>query len=372
MVVRKIRVLVVDDSVVIRRMLTEVLASDPEIEVVGFAANGRIGLQKIPQVNPDVVTLDIEMPELNGLETVSEIRKIWPKLPVIMFSTLTARGALATLDALSRGASDYVAKPANVGSVNAAQQRIREELIPKVKALAAAAMGIKPTRLVPTEPRRPLLGGGRTAVALAQGRRVELLAIGTSTGGPNALAALIGQLPANFPVPIVITQHMPPLFTRFLAERLTGLGGVRFGEGVNGAVLAPGTGWIAPGDWHMVLVRDGSVVRVRLNQDPPENSCRPAVDPLFRSAAEIYGAGTLAMVLTGMGQDGLRGCEHVRGVGGRIVVQDEASSVVWGMPGFVANAGLADAVLPLDRIAGELIQIINQSWRPQLGQPNSR
>lgn len=227
---RKIRVLIVDDAVVIRRLLTDCLAGDPDIEVVGAAANGRIALAKIPQVNPDLVTLDVEMPDLNGLETLVEIRKTWPKLPVIMFSTLTERGAAATLDALTAGANDYVTKPSNCGSVTIAMQRVRDDLVPKIKHLtgrvlaldappadlrkAAAATAAKPAPVVPLQ-RRPV-AGPRPNVP------IEVVTIGVSTGGPNALAELIPQLPGDLPVPIVIVQHMPPLFTRLLAERLDG------------------------------------------------------------------------------------------------------------------------------------------------------
>ncbi len=360
---RKIRVLVVDDAVVVRRMLTDVLAADPDIEVVGTAPNGRIGLQKISQVNPDLVTLDVEMPELDGLATVVEIRKTWPRLPVLMFSTLTERGAGTTLDALARGASDYVTKPANVGSVSIAQQRIRDEVIPKVKALAARVAGIAAPNLVSTIRPMPSLPRPGAAVDRAA-RRIDLLAIGASTGGPNALQTVLADLPEAFPVPIVVTQHMPPMFTRLLAERLTARCRIPFHEATDGAVLTPGAGWIAPGDWHLLLVRDGARVRIELTQDPPENSCRPAVDPMFRTAAAIYGAGTFGVVLTGMGQDGLRGAEQIRGAHGRILVQDEATSVVWGMPGFIASAGLADAVLPLDRIAGEITRTVAVGRRP--------
>src|SRR5690349_17453269 len=207
-----IRVLIVDDAVVIRRLVSDVLASEPGIEVVGTAANGRIALQKIPQCNPDLVTLDVEMPEMNGLETLKAIRRTYPTLPVIMFSTLTARGAAETLDALSRGASDYVTKPANVGSVATAQQRIREELIPKIKALCSRVLHPKPAaRPVPVVPIAPAVPG-------LLHPQLDVVAIGVSTGGPNALAQLIPALPEEFPVPIVIVQHMPPMFTKLLAE----------------------------------------------------------------------------------------------------------------------------------------------------------
>lgn len=357
----KIRVLIVDDAVVIRRLLTDCLAGDPEIEVVGAAANGRIALAKIPQVNPDLVTLDVEMPELNGLETLVELRKSHPKLPVIMFSTLTERGASATLDALAAGASDYVTKPSNTGSMNIALQRVRDELVPKIKQLTGRA---RLADSLPAPRTASLAAQPRTAPVVPLQRRVSpappsgpphVVAIGVSTGGPNALAELMPQLPGDLPVPIVIVQHMPPLFTRLLAERLDGRCPLRVREGAAGTELRPGEVYMAPGGHHMVIRRDGTRVLIALNDEPPENSCRPAVDVLFRSVVAVYGGHTLGVILTGMGQDGLRGCEYVRDVGGQVIAQDEATSVVWGMPGFVARAGLADRVLPLQAIAGEIV-----------------
>jgi two-component system, chemotaxis family, protein-glutamate methylesterase/glutaminase len=348
--VSRVRVLIVDDAVVIRRLVGDVLGADPEIEVVGVAANGRIALQKISQCNPDVVTMDVEMPDMDGIETVREIRKIWPKLPVIMFSTLTERGAGATLDALAAGASDYVTKPANVGSVTASLEAVRSSLVPRVKALAGRVS------LPPPPPRAVLPARPLAAPTLLEGARsdVGVLTIGVSTGGPNALAALLPTLPASLPVPVVIVQHMPPMFTRLLAERLNAQSALDIVEAQPGMPVVPGRVLIAPGDYHMTLERRGHGHVVALNQQPPENSCRPAVDVLFRSVVEQFGARTLGVILTGMGQDGLRGCELIRDAGGHVVVQDEASSVVWGMPGFVARAGLADRVLPLDQIASEI------------------
>ena len=347
----KIRVLIVDDSVVIRRMLSDLLASDPDIEVVGTAANGQIGVAKITQLNPDLVTLDIEMPVMDGLETLRAIRKTYRKLPVIMFSTLTEAGAAATLDALSLGASDYVAKPANVGSVGAALERIRVELIPKIKGLCRPAIAPRsagPRSGVGLEIKNSL---GTTGIA---NHRPEVLAIGVSTGGPNALATLMPGLVRNFPVPIVIVQHMPPMFTRLLAERLAVVSGLVAHEGVAGALLRPGEIWVAPGGFHMEVARTAEGVSLRTHEGPPENSCRPAVDVLFRSVAQTYGARSLAVVLTGMGQDGLRGCGNIREAGGQVLAQDEASSVVWGMPGAVSQAGLAHKVLPLSELAAEI------------------
>ena len=349
----KIRILVVDDAVVVRRMLTEVLAGDPMLEVVGTAPNGRIALSKITQVNPDLMVMDIEMPELDGLGTLAELRKTHSRLPVIMFSTLTERGATATLEALALGANDYVTKPANVGSVAEGMQRIRDQLIPKIKALCG-----RTTLPAPSGP--PVLARPRPTV-FAPGGRVDVLTIGVSTGGPNALAALLPTLPADLPVPVLIVQHMPPVFTKLLANRLDSQSAVRVKEGAAGDEVRPGQVYIAPGDYHMVVAREGTTVRLRLNQAPPENSCRPAADVLFRSVVDVYGGGTLAVVMTGMGQDGLRGCEPVREAGGQILAQDEATSVVWGMPGFVARAGLADGVLPLGELGAEVVRRVRRN-----------
>ena len=355
---QRVRVLIVDDSVVIRRVLREVLASDPEIEIAGVAANGQIALAMVEQVNPDLITLDIEMPVLDGLETLKQLRERYAALPVIMFSTLTQRGALATLDALALGARDYVTKPEG-NTVSTSIEKIRAELIPKVKALTGYRLSAeeRPKRAVTRmEPIR------RSLPAMSRAP-IDVVAIGTSTGGPNALARVIPSIPANFPVPVVVVQHMPPTFTRFLAQRLAATSQVPVEECSLGGPLDPGTVWIAPGDYHMVLHRKGARIELATHQGMPENSCRPSVDVLFRSVAEVYGDGALAIVMTGMGQDGLRGAEKIRETGGQVLVQDEESSVVWGMPGFVAQAGIADAVLPLDRIGPELVRRVLQSHR---------
>lgn len=366
----RVRVLIVDDSVVVRRLLSEVLGAEPWIEIVGAAPNGKIALQKITQVNPELVTLDVEMPEMDGLETLDAIRAQYPKLPVIMFSTLTERAATTTLEALSRGATDYATKPQSAGGIVGAAADVRAQLVTKIRALfpdrAAAATKVDTT---PSKAPAPLVAPRVSTVAMpavkTAPRRsgvepVQLLAIGGSTGGPNALAALFAKLPP-LSVPIIVTQHMPPLFTRLLAERLTAHSPHKVVEAAGDEVLEPGKVYIAPGDYHLVLERRGTVVRTLLNQEPPENSCRPAVDPMFRSAVKAFGGGVLGVVLTGMGQDGLRGCEYIRDAGGQVVVQDEATSVVWGMPGFVARAGLADVILPLDAIPAELARRVTRT-----------
>ena len=339
----KIRVLIVDDAVVVRSRVSKILSTVPEIEVAGIAANGRIALAKIPQVNPDVIILDIEMPDMNGLETLAAIRETYPKLPVIMFSTFTIAGATATLEALSLGANDYATKPSNMVNVEAANQHILTELVPKIK-LFGAVRGEGRVK-------RTYVYSSPSPTPDSPPPTPSVLAIGVSAGGPNALAELLPALSADFPVPILIVQHMPPMFTKLLAERLASKCKIRVREATPGAVLEPGIAWIAPGDFHMMVERNGDTVQIATNQAPPENFCRPAVDVLFRSVAQVYGANSLVVVLTGMGQDGLRGCGHIHEVGGTIFVQDEASSVVWGMPGLVANAGLAERIIALDQMA---------------------
>ena len=355
----KTRVLVVDDSVTVRRLLTDALSADPELEVVASAANGRIALQKIIQCAPDVVTLDVEMPEMDGIATLKEIRKTHPALPVIMFSALTERAASATLEALAQGATDYVTKPSAQGAVHGsgtsgAMQAIRDDLGRRIKALVRRAGPRLPVSVRPVAP-------GNAPFS------PDILAIGASTGGPNAIADVLKQL-RKLPIPTVITQHMPPVFTKLFAERLAAQGPHKVREAAEGDVLEPGLVLVAPGDHHMTLKREGTRVVVRLNQAPQENSCRPAVDVMFRSVVDLYGSRVLAVILTGMGQDGLRGCELVRAAGGQIIAQDEASSVVWGMPGFVAKAKLAHAVVPLDQVALNISRRIPEPASPTSNQ----
>lgn len=343
------RVLVVDDAVVMRRMLTDIIGSDPELEVVGTAPDGRVALARIEQLDPDVVTLDVEMPEMDGLETLVAIRRTRPRLPVIMFSTLTRRGAAATIEALATGASDYVTKPANVGSTTEGIEQIREQLVPRIKALAprraptAAAAG--------PAPRPASAAGGSVLSRLRAVDRVDAVLIGTSTGGPNALEAVLSAITEPLPVPVFIVQHMPPNFTALLAERLDRRSGLRVVEAEHGMRIEAGTAYVAPGGRHMEVAGPAALATVRLTDDPPVHSCRPAVDVLFTSAAQVYGAAQLGIVMTGMGRDGTQGCEAIAELGAEVYAQDEATSVVWGMPGFVVGAGLAHRVLPLEEIA---------------------
>jgi two-component system chemotaxis response regulator CheB len=358
--------LIVDDSVVIRKLLSDTLSSDDALEVAGTASDGRIALARISQLKPDLITLDIEMPVMNGLETLTEVRKLHPKLPVIMFSTLTERGAAATLDALSLGASDYATKPSDTGSPAVAVERIRKELIPKIKALCGAPLPLEPVAIPAYHP--------ALTPRLRTNPRIEMVAIGTSTGGPNALAEVLPRIPNDFPVPIVVVQHMPPIFTRLLADRLASQSAIPVEEGSAGAILSPGHAWIAPGNFHMKVMRAGLNWRLELSQGLPENSCRPAVDVLFRSVAAACGANVLAVVMTGMGCDGVLGAQAIRDAGGNVIIQDETSSVVWGMPGLVHAAGLDDAAYPLAQLPVEIMRRVLQS-RGELHthtQPKSR
>ena len=375
---RRIRVMIVDDVAIVRRLVADALAVDPELQVVGMAANGREALAKIPSLAPDLIVLDYEMPEMDGLETLRELKRTGSRARVVLFSTYTRHGAKATLDALWLGADDYATK-VSASDLVAASRCVQTELIPKIKALCSedtAAPGAVPAVAAPTASAEPVVPAGPPPVVRARealtGKaparsatpgRAEIIAVGASTGGPRALATLLERLPRDLAAPIVIVQHMPPLFTRSLAERLDGGTPLRCAEGEDGAVLEPGTVWIAPGNWHMTVAREGSAAVLRLTGEPPENSCRPAADPLFRSVADAYGAGALAVVLTGMGQDGLRGAERVKQRGGAVLVQDEASSVVWGMPGAVAKAGFADRVLPVRDIAAEIARRVASGRR---------
>ncbi len=354
----RIRVLVVDDSVVIRRLVTHALEQDAALEIVGTAANGSIALKRIPQFNPDVLTLDIEMPEMDGLETLRRVRAEYPNIRVIMFSTLTDRGAAVTLDALRLGADDYVTKASNEGSLDQSLARLRDDLVPKIKQFFVPAHVPALVHVSHIEAAPP-----PQVIRVPQAMKVRprALLIGVSTGGPTALAEILPQLPADYPLPVLLVQHMPPLFTKMLAERLSASCALQVEEAVHGAAVGPGKILVAPGDFHMKVAQNGTGARVVLDQSAPQNSCRPAVDAMFASAAEIFGGAAIAAILTGMGQDGLRGARILKAQGASILAQDEATSVVWGMPRAIAEAGIADAILPLGQIVPEILRLTARS-----------
>lgn len=344
----------VDDSALVRRLIVTALAEADDIEVVGMARDGVDAIEKVDELIPDVVTLDVEMPRLDGLGALAEIRARHPRLPVIMFSTLTERGAAATLEALSRGASDYVTKPSNTGSVAEGLASVRDQLVPRIRALA----GMR--RLAPTPRVERQREVAPVRPAPRQAGPAEMLLVGCSTGGPDALATVLAQLPANLAVPVLVVQHMPPVFTAMLAQRLDKLSPLSVREAAVGDVPTAGEVLIAPGDWHMRVETRAGHVQVSLDQGPQENFCRPAVDVLFRSAAAVYGGRCVAAILTGMGQDGLEGVRLLAEAGAPVYVQDEATSVVWGMPGAVAHAGLATQILPLAQMPAKLVAAVRR------------
>jgi two-component system chemotaxis response regulator CheB len=346
--------MVVDDSVVVRGVFGRIIDAQPDMKVATTAANGRAALDALRQVEVDVVLLDVEMPEMDGLEALPKILTMWPNVRVIMASSLTVQGAAVTLTALGLGAADFVHKPVAKGGT-ASMDSVAKDLVDKIRALGRRAQSGAYAAVVrvPESARRTPV----RVLAAATDITPRVLAIASSTGGPNALADVLAGLPADFPLPILITQHMPPLFTTLLAERLTRDSGRPCIEAKEGDAIVSGRAYIAPGDWHMTVRTIERKPVIRLVQSAHENHCRPAADPMFRSVASIYGASVLAVVLTGMGDDGRRGCQVIVENGGKVVVQDEPSSVVWGMPGSVVEAGLASAILPLKNIAAHICKL---------------
>jgi two-component system chemotaxis response regulator CheB len=355
------RIMIVDDSAVMRSLLRSVVCTDASLEVAGTAADGASALAGIEILRPDLILLDVEMPVMDGLVTLRELRARGYRIPVIMCSSLTQRGARVTIEALAGGASDYVAKPTGQASREAATRALAQDLVPKIYALTGQIQCPPQAQPPQTLPRVPLT---LPTAPMRKARSISsvpaVLAIGVSTGGPAALEVLLPALPGNFPLPVAIVQHMPEQFTRVFAERLNSRCRLPVREAAEGDPLRAGTIYIARGNWHLEALaasRAGSPPTLHLNQGPLENHCRPAVDALFRSLAGVYGAGVLAVVLTGMGFDGLTGCRMIRDSGGSVLVQDQATSTVWGMPGAVANAGLAHHVLPLHELAPEILRI---------------
>ncbi|MBC7433380.1 MAG: chemotaxis-specific protein-glutamate methyltransferase CheB [Rubritepida sp.] len=357
-----------DDSAVVRGALARLLESDPAIRIVARVGNGRAALDAMERAAPadraEVILLDLEMPVMDGMTALPLLLKSQPRPVVIVASALTQRGASQTMAAMGAGASDYIPKPSAAhgaaqggagggGTGGMADPAFRAELLAKVKGWGRVRA--KPATVPGTGP-GPAPG---TAPAVALTVRPRAIAIASSTGGPQALASLIGKLPRNLAVPVLVTQHMPPGFTAMLAQHLDGLGGPRCAEAVAGELLRPGHVYVAPGDRHLVPRAGPGGPCVALTGDPPENYCRPAADPMLRALATLYGRDLLAVVLTGMGQDGLRGCRAVIAAGGEVIAQDEASSVVWGMPGAVAKAGLARIQAPPEALAGHLLAALN-------------
>jgi two-component system, chemotaxis family, protein-glutamate methylesterase/glutaminase len=363
---RPIRVMVVDDSIVVRRVLTRWIGAEPDMMIAGSLRTGREAVDQLEQCNPDVVVLDIDMPELDGISALPLLLRKKRDLVVIMASTLTRRSAEVSLRALSLGAADYVPKPQAAPDATTSIL-FQHELINKIRHLGRRARPsaprgrAAPTAFVPAVP-APRHGIPAQAEAAPFSLRPfalsvpRVLLIGSSTGGPQALTSLMGQIGATIErAPILITQHMPPTFTTVLAEHLTRVSGRSVREAEHDEAVTAGSVYVAPGGRHMRVKRgaDGTPT-IAIGDDPPINFCRPSVDPLLSSAAEVWGAGSLALVLTGMGSDGTRGALDIAAAGGSVIAQDEASSVVWGMPRAVAQASVCSAVLPLSQIATKI------------------
>lgn len=352
------RVMVVDDSAVIRGLLTRAIEGDPELRVVASVGDGQMAVNALGRQAVDVIVLDIEMPVMDGLSAIPKLLAVDPHVKIVMASTLTVRGAEVSMKAMQLGAADYIPKPTSTREISGADV-FRRELVQKVKALAQSARragtrarpGLRPDRPLP--PPLPVARRPAAPVTLRPmpvGLLPDIVAIGSSTGGPQALFEVLGHLRGGIRQPVLITQHMPATFTTILAEHISRQCGIPCAEAKDGEPLVGGRVYLAPGDWHMVLAQRGAGAVVAVNQDPPENFCRPAVDPMMRSIVKVFGRRVLAVILTGMGQDGMRGCQEVAGAGGLVLAQDEATSVVWGMPGAAANAGVCNQVLPLKEI----------------------
>src|ERR1700733_15009953 len=371
---KPIRVMVVDDAVVVRGLLARWVDAEPDMQIIASLRTGREAVARIEQSDADVVVLDIDMPELDGISALPLLLQKKRDLVVIMVSTLTRRSAEISLRALALGAADYIPKPETARDATTSTS-FRRELIEKIRTLGRGRLSPRLYVPAPTTRVAPPPGKG-LAIPLTRkiGHAAEIaplqlrpfsaatpraLLIGSSTGGPQALARLIEKLPAAIDrAPLLITQHMPPTFTTVLAEHLSRIGGRGAHEAENGEPVLAGGIYVAPGGRHMRVVRgsDGAI-KIALGDDPPINFCKPAVDALFTSAAAVWGAGNLALVLTGMGTDGTRGAADLAAAGGSVIAQDEATSVVWGMPRSVAEAGLCSAVLPLDQMAANVTRL---------------
>jgi two-component system chemotaxis response regulator CheB len=341
--------MIVDDSAVVRGLTRRWLEAEPRIELLRPCTDGAQAITEAGVVQPDVILLDVEMPTMDGLEALPGIRRAAPRAKIIMASTLTRKGAATTIKALSLGAADYIAKPeaTALGGADA----YRQELISKIVALGAA----RPLSAIAASPQSVKL---RPAPARNPGRPLAMV-VAASTGGPSALQSFLAPIAGRINMPILIVQHMPPTFTTIFSEKLGQAVGKPCREAVDGDVLTASTMLLAPGDFHMRVVRSGTGHAVKLDKGEQENFCRPAADPLFRSAAEHFGGRLLAVVLTGMGHDGRSGAGKIVEAGGRVIVQDEASSVVWGMPGAVVGAGFAEAVKPLNELGQMALRIMN-------------
>ena len=359
---KPLRILVVDDTVIYRKIVSDILAELPDVEVVGIAHNGKIAISKLASLKPDLLTLDIEMPEMNGIQVLQHLRKEAPDTGAIMLSTLTQAGGDMTMKALELGAFDFIPKPEG-NDLNENKKSIRDAIAPMIKAFARRKeiKGIlknTPSYSGSTAPRR-IRPAGKVSRGTKRAKS-EIIAIGISTGGPNALAKMMPKIPANMNVPILIVQHMPPVFTQSLANSLNSKCPIEVREAVDGEPIQPNIALIAPGGKQMKIVAgaDGKSRIVRITDDPPENSCKPSVDYLFRSVAHHYVGRATGVIMTGMGTDGNKSLKLLKNNGATIIAQDEISCVVYGMSKEPIEAGIADVIAPLDNIANEISKTV--------------
>jgi len=350
-----IKVLVVDDSAFMRKAITSMLQEDPEIKVIGTARDGVEAIQMVQEFKPDVVTMDVEMPRMDGITALKEIMQKCP-VPVIMVSSLTTEGAKVTLEALELGAIDFI--PKNLAELSVNIVKIKGMLIDKIKTIGKRGLVKRKPLVKPAEPKIEVPKVEIPKTRVTTERKVGIVSIGTSTGGPKALQEIIPKLPKDFPVPIVIAQHMPPNFTKPFAERLDQLSQLSVKEAEEGETVKPGIVYVAPGKGHMRLNRRGIETFVSISDDKEEFIYRPSVDALMLSVADCYPGRALGVILTGMGNDGAKGCKKIKETGGRVFAQNEETCVVYGMPRAVVDAGIADKVVSLEEMAGEIINSV--------------
>lgn len=367
----KLTALVVDDSVLYRKILSDILSSFPDIELLGTAHNGKAAIEKIQNLKPDLITLDFEMPELDGIETLKKLREVSPRTRAVMVSSHTVKGAEVTMKALEEGAFDFIAKP-ETKNIQESKDLLQKQLKPIVNVLGVklklrsasrqqAASTSSPARTSAQMLSEADSIKNRMKAIMSPGAsKINIVAIGISTGGPNALSKMIPMLPADLKVPVVIVQHMPPVFTAALADSLTKKGKLKAFEGAEGMLIEPGKIYIAPGGKQMKLEEDAEKnMRISITDAPPENNCKPSVDYLFRSVAKHYKNNALGVIMTGMGCDGTKGLLIMKKLGAKVIAQDEQSCTVFGMPMEAIKAGVADVVVPLENIAGEIIDAVN-------------
>lgn len=361
----KLKVFIVDDSALYRKVLSDILSAFPEVELLGTASNGKAAIEKISKVLPDFITLDFEMPEMDGIQTLKQLKDKYPSVKAVMVSAHTVEGAEITMQALEEGAFEFIAKP-NTSNLGESKKMLQAQLTAIVNTLfmKKSLSGVSRKKIIAPKPvvmQTPAPGraSGLSDISIKMNRimigRCEVIGIGVSTGGPNALTHVIPRLPSNFRVPVLVVQHMPPVFTAALADSLNRKSAVQVLEGVDGMQLKSGTVYIAPGGKQMKIEKNGPLTFLKITDDPPENNCKPSADYMFRSIASDYRGNSVGVIMTGMGADGVKGLAEMKKTGSKVIAQDEATCTVYGMPMEAVKAGVVDTIVPLDQIVDEMI-----------------